>query len=189
MDNGGKKMRKKIIYNPATNKFENMEPDVPAITKRLNQFRRKDDQLPTYDKDQGTFVKGNKKGALSDFEIIKSYKNAKEEDKKLFEPILKRIAKKPSAVDNWNAIHKSMTPKERREFYKDKKEKPKDMYDDIPKVHMPPMQVDLKIAENFAEKNLEKQIEEERFKKIMERKEDPDLQKGLGSITYKLNRD
>ena len=96
MDNGGKKMRKKIIYNPASDKFENMDPDVPAITKRLNQFRRKDDQLTTYDKDQGTFVKGNKKGALSDFEILDAYKNAKEEDKKLFEPILKRIAKKSS---------------------------------------------------------------------------------------------
>jgi hypothetical protein len=54
MDNGGKKMRKKIIYNPATNKFENMDPDVPAITKRLNQFRRKDDQLPTSDRDWET---------------------------------------------------------------------------------------------------------------------------------------
>ena len=179
MVNGGKKMRKKIDNNP----------DAYEINKVLNKHRRKDDQLPTYDQEQGMFVKGNKKGALSDFEILDAYKNAKEEDKKLFEPMLNRLAKKPSAADNWNAIHKSMTPKERREFYKDKKEKPKDMYDDIPKVHMPPMQVDLKIAENFAEKNLEKQIEEERFKKIMERKEDPDLQKGLGSITYKLNKD
>lgn len=31
-----------------------------------------------------------------------------------------------SAVDNWALIHKAMTPKERREFYKDKKEKPED---------------------------------------------------------------
>ena len=54
-------------------KFENLDPDVPIITKRLNQIRRKDDQLPTYDKDQGTFVKGNKKGALSDFKIIEAY--------------------------------------------------------------------------------------------------------------------
>ena len=186
MDNGGKKMRKKIIYNPATNKFENMEPDVPAITKRLNQFRRKDDQLQTYDKEQGTFVKGNKKGALSDFEILDAYKNAKEEDKKLFEPMLKRIANKPSAVDNWNNIHKSMTPKQRRQFYKNHEEKPKDMYDDIPKVVLPdPMPIDLKIAENFAEKNLEL----ERYKKIMERKKDPDLKRGLGSIAYKLIKD
>ena len=194
-------MRKKIIYNPAKNDFENLDPDVPTITERLNQFRRKDDQLPThkeptyqelvdklpkYNKEQGTFVKGNKKGALSDYEIIDAYKNAKEEDKKLFEPILNRIAKKPSAVDKWNAIHKSMTPKERREFYKDKKEKPKDMYDDIPKVHMPePMQIDLKISEKFLENNLE----EERFKKLLERKEDPDIKRGLGSITYKLIKD
>ena len=186
MANGGIKMRKKIIYNPASNKFENLDPDVPTITKRLNEFRRADDQLPTYDKDQGTFVKGKEKRALSDYEIIDAYKNAKEEDKKLFEPMLNRIAKKPSAVDNWNAIHKSMTPKERREFYKDKKEKPKDMYDDIPKVHMPePMQIDLKIPE----KNLENKKEDEEFKKLFERKEDPDIKRGLGSITYKLIKD
>ena len=51
-------------------KFEAMNPvnaDVPTITERLNQFRRPDDQLPTYDKNQGTFVKGNKKGPLTDF--------------------------------------------------------------------------------------------------------------------------
>jgi len=29
-------------------------------------------------------------------------------------------------VDTWALIHKAMTPKERREFYKDKKEKTKD---------------------------------------------------------------
>ena len=46
-----------------------------------------------------------------------------------------------------------MTPKERREFYKDKKEKPKDMYDDIPKVVMPdplPMpKIDLEFSKKF----------------------------------------
>jgi len=60
------------------------------------------------------------------------------------------------------------------------------MYDDIPKVVLPdPMPIDLKIAENFAEKNLEL----ERYNKIMERKEDPDLKNGLGSLAYLLNRD
>jgi hypothetical protein len=79
-----------------------------------------------------------------------------------------------------------MTPKERREFYKDKKEKPKDMYDDIQKVHMPePMQIDLKIPE----KNLENKKEDEEFKKLFKREEDPDLKRGLGSITYLLNTD
>jgi len=29
----------------------------------------------------------------------------------------------------------------------------------------------------------------ERYKKIMERKEDPDLKRGLGSIAYKLIKD
>ena len=60
------------------------------------------------------------------------------------------------------------------------------MYDDIPKVHMPePMQIDLKIPE----KNLENKKEDEEFKKLFKREEDPDLKRGLGSITYKLIKD
>lgn len=60
------------------------------------------------------------------------------------------------------------------------------MYDDIPKVHMPePLEIDLKISE----KNLENKLQEERFKKLLERKEDPDIKRGLGSITYKLIKD
>ena len=169
-----------------------MDPDVPTITKRLNQIRRKDDQLPTYDKDQGTFVKGNKKGALSDFEIIEAYHSAKEEDKKLFEPMLNRLRNEPSAVEKWNVIHKSMTPKERREFYKDKKEKPKDMYDDIPKVVIPdPAPVDdyIKMKKEIFNNFLQQKEEEKQFQKLMERKEDPDLQNGLGSLGYKAIKD
>tara|TARA_A100001515_G_scaffold37033_1_gene29119 strand:- start:1005 stop:1694 length:690 start_codon:yes stop_codon:yes gene_type:complete len=52
------------------------------------------------------------------------------------DPDIKRIARRfvdqPRAVDTWKMIEKTMTPKERREFYKDKKEKPKDLYKDIP---------------------------------------------------------
>ncbi len=52
------------------------------------------------------------------------------------DPDIKRIARRfvdqPRAVDTWKAIESTMTPKERREFYKDKKEKPKDLYKDIP---------------------------------------------------------
>jgi hypothetical protein len=48
-----------------------------------------------------------------------------------------------------------------------------------------PMQIELKISEKFLENNLE----EERFKKLLERKEDPDIKRGLGSITYKLIKD
>ena len=51
----------------ASNIAEKIEVSVPTITERLNQFRRPEDQLPTYDKNQGTFVKGNKKGPLTDF--------------------------------------------------------------------------------------------------------------------------
>lgn len=185
-------MRKKIIYNPATKKFENMDPDVPTITKRLNQIRRKDDQLPTYDKDQGTFVKGNKKGALSDFEIIEAYHSAKEEDKKLFEPMLNRLRNEPSAVEKWNVIHKSMTPKERREFYKDKKEKPKDMYDDIPKVIMPdPKPIDeyIKMKSEFSNNFSDMKRDEEVFKRISKRKVDPDLEMGLGYLMGVSDKD
>ena len=38
-----------------------------------------------------------------------------------------------NAKAKWNAIYKEMTPKERREFFKDKREKPKGLYDDLPK--------------------------------------------------------
>ena len=52
------------------------------------------------------------------------------------DPDIKRIARRfvdqPRAVDTWKMIEKTMTPKERREFYKDKNEKPKDLYKDIP---------------------------------------------------------
>ena len=72
--------------------------------------------------------------------------------------------------------------------YKDKKEKPKDMYDDIPKVVMPepiPLEIDLEFAKKiFPEKNAEDAILER-----LKSKPDPDLQRGLGSITYKLNKD
>ena len=199
-------MTKKIIYNPATNAFESRDPDVAEISRELNKHRRKDDQLPTYDKVQGTFVKGDMKGAMTDFNLGATnldnlnYHDQLDKDHKsgnLFGNTLNRMKIKgaaskkvnPKRKDNWDIIHATMTPKERRQFYKDKKEKPKDMYDDIPKVDLPKPQIDLKIAENFAEKNLQKQIEEERFKKLMERKEDPDLKRGLGSITYKLIKD
>ena len=75
--------------------------------------------------------------------IREAKQKQKMEDKKhsLFsdtikDPDIKRIARRfvdqPRAVDTWKMIEKTMTPKERREFYKDKKEKPKDLYKDIP---------------------------------------------------------
>ena len=166
--------------------------DVNDINKRLNQFRRSDDQLPTYDKDQGTFVKSNKKGALSDFEIIEAYKNADAEKKKIFEPMINRLANKPSAQDKWKAIHKSMTPKERREFYKDKKEKPKDMYDDIPKVIMPdPAPIDeyIKMKSEISNNFSDMKKDEEVFKRLTESKADPDLEMGLGYLMGVSDKD
>jgi len=106
-------MRKKLLHNPATNKFEDLDPDVPTITKRLNQFRRPDDQLPTYDKDQGTFVKGNKKGPLTDF---------KEET--IFQDILPRLQgkkkkinyNKRKPVSDLDLLYSASTPSEKREM-------------------------------------------------------------------------
>ena len=81
-----------IQFNKGEKKFEAMNPgedaDVYTITERLNQFRRPDDQLPTYDKNQGTFVKGNKKGPLTDF---------KEET--IFQDILPRLQGKKKKIN------------------------------------------------------------------------------------------
>ena len=82
-----------------------------------------------------------------------------------------------NAKAKWNAIYKEMTPKERREFFKDKREKPKGLYDDIPKP-TPLPQFDLEIfRKKFKQENDDKE-----FKKIMSNKEDPDLWSGLGSL-------
>ena len=82
-----------------------------------------------------------------------------------------------SAKAKWNAIYKEMTPKERREFFKDKREKPKGLYDDIPKP-TPLPQFDLEIFR----KKIKQENDDKEFKKIMSYKEDPDLWSGLGSL-------
>tara|TARA_R110002072_G_scaffold253277_1_gene412125 strand:- start:146 stop:574 length:429 start_codon:yes stop_codon:yes gene_type:complete len=84
-------------------------------------------------------------------------------------------------VDDWTAIEKSMTPTERREFYKDKpqKEKPKDLYKDLPKFDYDSLHKELnEISKNFfSDAN-----QEEPVRPDLERKEDPDFQSGLGSL-------
>jgi hypothetical protein len=110
-----------IQFNKGEKKFEAMNPgedaDVPTITKRLNQFRRPDDQLPTYDKDQGTFVKGNKKGPLTDF---------KEET--LFQDIIPRLQgkkinyNKKKPVSDLDLLYSASTPSEKREMRQKYKE-------------------------------------------------------------------
>ena len=74
----------RVDFKLAEAGFESSIPDVNDISKRLNQFRRPDDQLPTYDKDVGSFVdkKSGKRGALSNFK-----------NEKIFEPILDRLKK------------------------------------------------------------------------------------------------
>ena len=138
-----------------------------------------------------TYVKSGNKD-LSDFEILEAHKNANAEQKKIFEPMINRLANKPSAQDTWKAIHKSMTPKERREFYKDKKEKPKDMYDDIPKVIMPdPKPIDeyIKMKSEFSNNFSDMKKDEEVFKKISKRSVDPDLEMGLGYLMGVSDKD
>ena len=75
---------RRVDFKLAEAGFESSIPDVNDISKRLNQFRRPDDQLPTYDNDVGAFVdkKSGKRGALSDFK-----------NEKYFEPILDRLKK------------------------------------------------------------------------------------------------
>ena len=136
-------MMKKKIFNRATNKFENMNaeddlrpPDAYEINEVLNKNRRPDDQI---------------KEVPSSIQEYTDYEDAKSLAKTYLD-----VKKNPnkfsnrSAVEKWNAIHKAMTPKERREFYK----------------------------------NAEDAIIER-----LKSKPDPDLQRGLGSITYKLNKD
>ena len=112
-----------IQFNKGEKKFEAMNPgedsDVYTITERLNQFRRPDDQLPTYDKNQGTFVKGNKKGPLTDF---------KEET--IFQDILPRLQgkkkkinyNKRKPVSDLDLLYSASTPSEKREMRQKYKE-------------------------------------------------------------------
>ena len=84
-------------------------------------------------------------------------------------------------VDDWTAIEKSMTPTERREFYKDKpqKEKPKDLYKDVPKYDYESLTKDMR---NFSKNFFSNANQEEPVRPDLERREDPDIQNGLGSL-------
>ena len=91
-------VRPKIMFNQGSRKFEAMDPkddakvnqlyynkkatakaiakladkpaDVYETNAALNKFRLPHDQLkPVYNKDIGTFVRGNKKGPLTDFKL------------------------------------------------------------------------------------------------------------------------
>jgi len=84
MSKGNLVKQKKIMFNPATDQFENMDPDVYQIEKRLNA------EALTFDPDLGKFVnkRTGKTGSLSDFkeelgEFSKMFKNKLERDKKL----------------------------------------------------------------------------------------------------------
>lgn len=84
-------------------------------------------------------------------------------------------------VDDWTAIEKTMTPTERREFYKDKpqKEKPKDLYKDVPKFDYEILSKDIR---NFSKNFFSNANQEEPVRPDLERREDPDIQNGLGSL-------
>lgn len=99
---------------------------------------------------------------------------------------IKAAANEPSAIEKWQQIEKTMTPSQRRAFYKDKKEKPKDLYKDIPKVIMPdpiPTKSDLNFSTNFSTK--EDDLILQKLKDM--KKRDPDLDKGLASLGIYLD--
>ena len=80
---------------------------------------------------------------------------------------------------DWHIIENAMTAPERREFYRDKpqKEKPKDLYKDVLKFDYEGLTKDMR---NFS-KNFSK-TDEPLIKPDLEKKKDPDLQNGLGSL-------
>ena len=81
-------------------------------------------------------------------------------------------------VDMWDTIEKSMTPKERYEFWKDKplKERPKDLRPPLPIIDVEGLTRDITILENNSIN-----VKPEPIKPKPKRR-DPDLDKGLGAI-------
>ena len=166
---------KKKIFNYATNKFENLNaeddlrpPDVYEINEALNKNRRKDDQIKEVPSSIEDYQDEERARRLAE-----TYAEVKKNPNKF---------SNKSAIDKWAVIHKSMTPKERREFYKDKKEKPKDMYDDIPKVVMPDPMPMPKIDLEFSKKIFPNTIDDDAYLESLKPKPDKDLEKGLGYL-------
>tara|TARA_R100001369_G_C3320555_1_gene168849 strand:- start:304 stop:735 length:432 start_codon:yes stop_codon:yes gene_type:complete len=81
--------------------------------------------------------------------------------------------------DDWHIIENAMTAPERREFYRDKpqKEKPKDLYKDLPKFDYEGLTKDIReISKKFLK------YEEPLVRPDFKPKKDSDLQNGLGSL-------
>lgn len=81
-------------------------PDVYEINEALNKNRRKDDQIKEVP------------SSIEDYQDEERARRLAETYAEVKNP--NKFSNK-SAIDKWAVIHKSMTPKERREFYKDKK--------------------------------------------------------------------
>ncbi len=155
--------KKKLLYNPVKDDFEYLDPS---------------DQLE-YNKTLGTFRKGNKTGALSDFK--EEYKKTKlfkyiddvkagdtkkyeKAEQRLFEPILKNLQIKAKREAKRKVVKPAAAPA-------------------LPPIVYP--EIDLEISK----KNLRDEYLEKQFKELTKERPDPDLQNGLGSIVYKLNKD
>ena len=100
---------KKVMFNYATNKFENMEPDEPAdvytMEKRLNA------EALTFDPDLGKFVnkRTGKTGSLSDFkeelgEFEKMFDNKLKRDKKNAKKIVAKKNGEDKPKPNINVV-------------------------------------------------------------------------------------
>lgn len=143
-----------------TNKKD--EPaDVYQISKRLNQFRRPDDQLPVMN-EQGDFVRGDERKPLGEFEGIVD--RLKKRDQKP-----KKVKRKPVA-NNFNVdisgIKDAAAADQRIKNIKD--------------------QLDfLKVVKEVRQMNAESKIAEERFKQAMK----STIPTDSGGIPYLLGVD
>jgi len=110
--------------------------------------------------------------------ILKNIPKIRKGSAKTLKPI---VNSKPSYQEEWDVIDKFMSPSERREFYRNKpaKDKPKDLYKDVPKFNYEGLTKEFReVAKNFP--NIDKPLEIK--KPDFSKKKDIDLQSGLGFL-------
>ena len=118
---------------------EDKPADVYETNAALNKFRLPHDQLkPVYNKDIGTFVRGNKKGPLKDFKLRETgaelSREYQEEQKKIkrayersvvdynkqpFQSSLNKLKRQPKKRSEFAAIYDVSTPQEKAQMRKD----------------------------------------------------------------------
>jgi len=156
--------------------FESSLPDQPAdvnqINKRLNQFRRPDDQLPVMN-EQGDFVKDNKRGPIT-----------------AFQDVIPRLV--PEKMSTFDILYKAADPKEKadfrkrfpdynfatKKFRKDEEKAKKRLqnfsYNPGPSIDM------LKLTREVAEMKRQSKIAEEKFREAMK----PRYEEEPGGLAY-----